>query len=85
MAKEKAEMDGNELFVDACKAYDIDPKHVLSFKHHTDTGELVILTNGGSKVRFKAGDKVKPLSQIAVTGVNPKWAEKKVIAGKAKK
>jgi hypothetical protein len=85
MAEEKGKSKaGDELIAEACKAYGIDPKYVFSSAYHKETGEAVILTNGGSKVRFKAGDKVDPLGEIAVTGINPAWAKKKVIAGKVK-
>lgn len=78
-------MAEDKLIDEGCKAYGIAPKYVLSSRIDTQTGEAVILTKGGSKVRFKAGDKPQPLSEIAVTGINPNWAKKKVIAGKEKK
>lgn len=84
MAEEKGKKVGDELIAEACKAYGIDPKFVFASRYDAKTGQAVVLTNGGSKVRFKAGDKVEPLGQIAVTGINPEWAKKKVIAGKAK-
>jgi hypothetical protein len=73
-----------ELIAEACKAYGIDPKYVFASAYHADTGEAVIVTNGGSKVRFKVGDKVAPLDQIAVTGINPK-PKHKPITGPEKK
>ena len=88
MAKEKEDEKGGsadeELIAAACGAFGIAAKYVFASRVDKATGEAVVLTNGGSKVRFKAGDKVAPLSQIAVTGINPEWAKKKVIAGKAK-
>jgi hypothetical protein len=91
MAEEKKKQDegsrsaDDKLIAAACEAYGIPAKYVFAGRIDARTGEAVILTQGGSKVRFKAGDKPAPLSQIAVTGVNPEWAKKKVIAGKEKK
>jgi len=85
MSEEKGKKAGDELIAEACKAFGIDPKYVYASSYRKETGEAVVLTNGGSKVRFKVGDKVDPLGQIAVTGINPEWTKKKVIAGKAKK
>ena len=91
MAEEKAKEEGkgksagDKLIAAACEAYGIDPKYVFASRYDAKTGEAVVLTNGGSKVRFKAGAAVRPLSEIAVTGINPAWAKKKVIAGKEKK
>jgi hypothetical protein len=73
-----------DLIAAACGAYGIAPKYVLASRFDEATGEAVVVTQGGSKVRFKVGDKVALLSQIAVTGINPAWAKSKVIAGKAK-
>ena len=89
MAKEKIEGKTNEIgdkiVAEAMDAYGIDQKYVFASKFYPETGEMVIVTNGGSKVRFKTGDKPAPLSQIAVTGINPETAKRKVIAGQAKK
>lgn len=87
MSDEKKEKNriGDNIMAEALEAYGIDPKYVFASKVYPETGEAVILTNGGSKVRFKAGDKPQPLSQIAITGINPEAAKRKVIAGKAKK
>ena len=75
---------GDKIIAKAMEAYGIGSKHVLSSKFYPETGEAVIVTAGGKKVRYKAGDKPQPLSQIAVTGVNPEAAKRKVVAGKAK-
>lgn len=86
MAKEREEKNeiGDNILKQAREAYGIDPKYVFASRFDDATGEAVIVTNGGSKVRFKAGDKVERLDEIAITGVNPKAAKRKVIAGKAK-
>ena len=70
-----------KLIAAACEAYGIAPKYVFASRIDKATGEAVIVTHGGKKVRFKAGDKVEPLDQIAVTGINPK-PKRKPIAGK---
>jgi len=86
MAKEKEEKNeiGDNIMKQARDAYGIDPKHVFADRYDAETSEAVIVTNGGTKVRFKAGDKVEKLDEIAITGINPKAAKRKVIAGKAK-
>jgi hypothetical protein len=80
--KEKAGA-GDKLIADACKAYGIDPKYVFASAIDKVTGEAVVVTNGGKRVRYKAGAKVQPLDRIAVTGINPK-PKRKPIAGAAK-
>ena len=89
MAKEKIEGKTNEIgdkiVAEAMNAYGIDQKYVFASKFYSETGEAVILTHGGSEVRYKTGDTPVPLSETAVTGINPEMAKRKVIAGKAKK
>jgi hypothetical protein len=77
----KGKSAGEKLIAAACEAYGIAPKYVLASRIDTTTGEAVIVTYGGSKVRFKADAKVAPLDQIAITGINPK-PKRKPIAGK---
>jgi len=89
MAKEKIEGKTNEIgdkiVAEAMNAYGIDQKYVFASKFYSETGEAVILTHGGSEVRYKTGDTPVPLSETAITGINPEMAKRKVIAGKAKK
>jgi len=66
----------------ARKAYGIAPQYLFSSR--IDGKEVVLVTNGGKKVRY-SGEKVEPLGKIAITGINPELAKRKVIAGKAKK
>ncbi len=73
-----------KMIDEACKAYGIDPKYVFASNYHPDKGEAVLLTQGGKKVRWKKGQEVKPLDVISITGINPKWKDRKPIAGKAK-
>jgi len=77
---EKEKADG--LIAAACKAYGIGAEYL--FGSRVDGDEAVLVTNGGKKVRYKAGDKVEPLGSIAVTGINPAAKKRKVIAGKKK-
>jgi hypothetical protein len=71
---------GDKLIADACKAYGIGPKFVAASRYDDDSQTAIILTNGGSKVRYKDGDKPTPLDEISITGINP--AKRKSITGK---
>jgi len=71
-----------DLIAAACEAYGIVSKYVVGSA--VKDGVATIVTNGGKKVRFKAGDKVEALDQISVTGINPA-AKRKPITGAAKK
>lgn len=87
MAEEKGKEEGkiasanDKLIAAACEAYGIAPKYVLASSVDKTTGEAVVVTHGGKKVRYKAGAKVTPLDSIAVTGINPA-PKRKPIAGK---
>ena len=84
MAEEKGKADGGEkLIAEACKAYGIDPKYVFASAVNA-AGEAVIVTNGGTRVRFKAGGKGQALDPIAITGINPKAKQRKPITGAGK-
>lgn len=74
---------GDKLVAEALAAYGIDKKYVFASKYDEKGKEVIIVTSGGTRVRFKAGDKVEKLGEIAVTGINP--VKRKVIAGKEKK
>jgi len=67
---------------EACKAYGITNQYLLASR--VDGKEVVLVTVGGKKVRY-SGAKVERLDRIAITGVNPALAKRKVIAGKSKK
>ena len=75
-------LKGQALINAGCKAYGIDAEFL--FNSRVDGDEVVLVTNGGKKVRYKSGDEVEPLDEIAVTGVNPAAKKRKVIAGKKK-
>ena len=71
------------LIAEGCKAYGIDKKYVFASGINKETGEAVIVTDGGKKVRYAKGDEVAELSQIEITGVNPEWKKRKPITGKS--
>jgi hypothetical protein len=73
---------GDKLIAAACKAFGIGRKFVMASRYDEATGEAIILTNGGTRVRYKDGDKVENLDEIEITGI-PK--PRKVIAGKGAK
>ncbi|MBW2606127.1 MAG: hypothetical protein JRD05_00680 [Deltaproteobacteria bacterium] len=75
-------LKGQALIDKACEEYGIAPEYV--FASRVDGNTAIVLTNGGSRVRYKAGDKVEKLGDIAVTGINPALKKRKVIAGKKK-
>ena len=75
---------GDKLIAEALKVYGIDKKFVSTSRIDEATGEAVIVTVGGKKVRYAAGTKVEPLGEIAITGVNPA-AKRKPITGPVKK
>jgi len=74
---------GQRLIDEACEAYGIDKKHVLDSNFYPETGEAVIVTNGGAKVRFKKGDEVEKLAPERVDGISRK--KPRYVAGKKKK
>ncbi|MCE5212116.1 MAG: hypothetical protein LLG40_11225 [Deltaproteobacteria bacterium] len=75
---------GDKFIKEACGRFGISPEFVHSARYDEATEEAVILTKGGTRVRYAKGDKVEKLDEIAITGINPKNAKKKVIAGAAK-
>lgn len=74
---------GQELIDKACKAYGIDKKYVLGSNYYPETGEAVIVTHGGAKVRFKKGDEVEELAPERADGISRK--KPRYVAGKKKK
>ena len=74
---------GDKTIAAGCAAYGIDKKYVISSRYDEAAKTAIIVTAGGSKVRYQEGDKVMPLGEIAITGINP--AKRKVIAGAPKK
>ena len=72
---------GKALIGAACSAYGIDQKFMLAARVDED-GAAVVVTAGGTKVRYAKGDEVEKLDAVRVTGVNPKAKKRKVVAGK---
>lgn len=69
-----------EVIERACDALGIPSMYVFSANIDRATGEVVVITTGGKRVRWLPGAKVE-LSEIEITGINPK--KRKPIAGKA--
>ena len=61
-----------KLITDGCKAYGIDRKFLFSSGIDPHTGDAILLTNGGMKVRFSKDAEVAPLSPVQVDGVSRK-------------
>ena len=74
---------GQKLIDEACGAYGIDQEYVLSSNYYPETGEAVIVTHGGAKVRYKKGDEVEELAPERVDGISRK--KPRHVAGKKKK
>jgi hypothetical protein len=83
MAKGDENVIGDKLIAAACDAYGIGKKFVAGSRYDEQTSEAVIVTNGGTKVRFKDGDEVTKLDIISITGINPA-PKKKPITGAGK-
>ena len=81
MEEEKKGNENGSLLKAACKAYGIDEKFVFA-SSVTEDKEVIIVTNGGAKVRWRPGDKCEPLDPIRVDGIIRK--KMRVVAGKKK-
>ena len=79
---EKTNTIGDKLIAMALAAFGIAAKYVAGSRYDEQTKEAIIVTNGGSKVRFKDGDKVEPLTDIQITGINPAAKRKPITGGK---
>lgn len=85
-AAEKALGKGpDKLILEACDAYGVAWQNVMASAIDPATGEAILVTFGGKKVRYKKGQAVQKLSELEITGVNPKARERKPITGGAKK
>jgi len=81
--KEKAADKGGDLLKKACRAYGIDERHVFSSRYDEAAQCVVVVTAGGTRVRFSEKDQVeRKLSDIQVTGINPDLERRKPVAGK---
>jgi hypothetical protein len=73
-----------KLIDEGCKAYGIDKKHLFAsgIDRTGDKPVAVLLTNGGTRVRFAKGDKVEELDPVQVDGISRK--KPRHVAGKKK-
>lgn len=71
-----------KLIAEACEKFGIGDEFVLAANVDRATGQAVVVTVGGTKVRFGKGDKVEPLHHIRVTGINPDAKKRKPVVGK---
>ena len=87
MVEDKAKAEDKRMIAAACKAYGVDEKYLFASKVYPD-GEVVLVTSGGAKVRWRKGDEAEPLDPVRVDGVirkkmKPVTGAKKRKAGKA--
>jgi len=76
--KEKAE---RPLIEEALKVYKIPKEYLFHSRIDTNTGEAVIVTHGGKKLRHRKGEKAKcTLTETQITGKLPEqdlvWSKK---------
>ena len=75
-------MNEDQTLIDeALKVYKIDPEHLFHSRVDGDTGEAVIVTHGGKKLRHGKGNKAKcQLTETQITGRPPEqdlvWNER---------
>lgn len=67
--EKKEEKKAQAIIDEAAKAYGIAPEYIFSSKCCPETGEAVIVTHGGAKVKFCKGDKPDPLDPVQVDGI----------------
>ena len=74
-------IEESKLIDEVLKVYKIPLKYVFASKYHPETGEVVIVTNGGKKLRHRPGEPAKfKLTEVQITGELPEeeraWIEK---------
>jgi hypothetical protein len=74
-----------ELIAAGWQAYGVAPQHQFASNIDRATGEAVLVTNGGAKVRYAAGQVVAPLHEVRITGINPKHKRRQLTGAGAKK
>jgi len=61
-----------KLIEEALRVYKIPREHLFHSRIDPDTGEAVIVTNGGKKLRHRKGEKAKfTLTEVQITGKLP--------------
>ncbi|MDZ4241851.1 MAG: hypothetical protein U1D99_03400, partial [Candidatus Omnitrophota bacterium] len=80
----KKNENSDKIIDQAMEAYGIEKKYVHLSRVDKETGEAVIVTVGGKKVRYAAGQAVARLKEIDITGINFDAGKRKVIAGAKK-
>jgi hypothetical protein len=68
------------LIAEACRACGIAAKHLFNAAVDAD-GVVVLVTNGGAKVRWVEGLPAEKLSEKAITGI-PDQKKRRKVAGK---
>jgi hypothetical protein len=63
-----AEKERPDLMAEAMEAYGIKPEHVFHQRWSADRKYVVIVTKGGKKVTYTAGDQVRKLSDVELSG-----------------
>ena len=62
----------NALIAEALKVYKIPEKYVFAQRADPSTGEAIIVTHGGKKIRHKKGEPAKlELTETDITGTLP--------------
>ncbi|HCU69856.1 MAG TPA: hypothetical protein DGF30_11720 [Desulfomicrobium sp.] len=84
-AEKTAGKGTDKLILEACDAYGIEWQYVMASAIDPATGEAILVTFGGKKVRYKKGQQVQKLGAVEITGVNPDAKKRKPITGAAKK
>jgi len=73
-----------KLIAEGCEAYGIAEKYLLKGRVEYDGDEpvAVLVTHGGAKVRYRAGDKVLALDAVQVDGISRMKPRKPLTGGK---
>ena len=65
--------DEQKLITEALKVYKIPREYLFHARIDPNTGEAVIVTNGGKKLRHRKGEEAKlRLTEVQITGERPK-------------
>jgi len=81
-AKKPLSEEDKKLIKEGCTAYGIAEKYLFAAGIDVLTRKAVLVTNGGTKVRYAKGDKVEKLDPVRVDGISRK--KPRYVAGKKK-